>query len=228
MSSPAVSSPHALMERIAALEAELADAQGRNEAASTAVEDKPDDDLVSSGLEADRVMAADALATVSQDQPTAERIPDATSLHPEESGLSRLKYHRLFDHGANVRPECDAWLSFTTATPTRIQDLVRILPDRKIIVALLQQLEIIQTLGICLGATPRLIELQVETEFQDLHLVFSDLARVNLSLLAVLYYALAVAADLAPLELLQSVELVDSEDGVRDGERRGLGVHRTL
>lgn len=210
----------ALLSRIASLEASLAEAgerlngdayveQNANAAAANAWRDHLSrlresgaDDAVGQS-EAERGMAADALAMIAQNHPHAGQAPSVYNKKLVDYKRPYATAPRFFDAVTVNR------FPFTVqATADKVRDIIGMLPEDTVIDSLMETVKLIQTSGLSTGLSMRLVEMQLATlrgqlSFWEDRSSEAEVPVVDLSFLALLFVLMVNA-----LEFSESADLI--------------------
>lgn len=211
-----------LLGRVTALEAALAAAtQNRVDAQDTASHHRPlngsswNDEKASTTptqepSEAERGVAADALAMIGHQQPS----PSSPS-ELQEGRIARLKYRRL-DNMEAARLTSDSWLFYDFPSSFKLQNLIRLLPEMRVFRSMLHLLDTIQEHGMHFGISVQLIEHQLETFLQQVHKDHESPSIVDVSFLALIFACLALGGELCSEELFATLEIANSDEEIRN------------
>ena len=234
---PVDQNSQSLMGRIAELEAALETVKSEQLTGDAPREDGAHWESKGAGLsEAERGMAADALAMIAQHQPSAD--PAASSLFPINTYHS-YKAKRLMPFGSNPSPP-EVLLFRGKASNVRVREVLALLPDEAIIHRLLLALDHMQAVGLDMGINTRLIQVQLDAFTSAVtSSKGEEMPGLDLSFATLLFHVLATSLEFQSVDtVLLEMDLTDDggaysymtegqrRDAVHEGELLGKGERR--
>lgn len=211
-----------LLSRVAELEAALAATRNEQSNGFSRTNQTQWDGKESGLSEAERGLAADALAMIAQHDPQANAVPISQSLGTSQPFAYKAK--RLFSFAKSSTPPSEVFPYYKKATSIdQIRDILALLPELAIIKQLLRDFDEMQEYGMDVGIMTDVVKYQLETVQIIVERGKGEESEgLDLSFMALLFLIIAFSLEMKSTSAALDLDLMDKQTtfkGLTEGQR---------
>lgn len=196
-----------LVTRVAELEAALSATKNEHSNGLSRINQAQWDGKEIGLSEAERVLAADALAMIAQHDPQASALPTSQILETSQPLMYKAK--RLF----SFTTQTQVFPYYGQASTEQIKSLLSLLPELPIIEQLLADFDTMQEYGLDVGIDANMVKYQLERVWKIVEKSKGEEVKgIDLSLIALLFFITAFSLEMKSTAAVFNLELIEKQN----------------